>query len=114
MGQSTLSIRMDEDIKKRFDAFCADVGMNATVAVNMFARAVLREKCIPFAITGSNDSLQISKSTNVQNAIKHLIIKEITDGANWYDSLIGIIPSPDLNADDIITEGRLNDYENLN
>lgn len=55
MGQTTLSIRMDEDIKKRFDMFCADVGMNATVAVNMFARAVLREKRIPFLIVGSDD-----------------------------------------------------------
>ena len=55
MGQTTLSIRMDEDIKKRFDYFCADAGMNATVAVNMFARAVLREKRIPFEIVGSDD-----------------------------------------------------------
>ena len=55
MGQTTLSIRMDEDIKRRFDNFCADAGMNATVAVNMFARAVLREKRIPFEITGSGD-----------------------------------------------------------
>jgi addiction module RelB/DinJ family antitoxin len=45
---------MDEDIKKRFDAFCADAGMNASVAVNLFARAVLREKRIPFEITGPN------------------------------------------------------------
>ena len=55
MKQTTLSIRMDENIKKRFDAFCADAGMNATVAVNIFARAVLREKRIPFEITGNDD-----------------------------------------------------------
>ena len=55
MAQTTLSVRMDEDIKKRFDAFCADAGMNATVAVNIFARAVLREKRIPFEITGDPD-----------------------------------------------------------
>ena len=55
MGQTTLSIRIDEDIKKRFDIFCSDAGMNATVAVNMFARAVLKEKRIPFEITGSDD-----------------------------------------------------------
>lgn len=55
MSQTTLSIRMDKEIKKRFDAFCADAGMNATVAVNMFARAVLREKKIPFEIAGSDD-----------------------------------------------------------
>ncbi len=55
MSQTTLSVRMDADIKKRFDAFCADAGMNATVAVNMFARAVLREQRIPFEISGSAD-----------------------------------------------------------
>ena len=55
MAQTTLNVRMDADIKKRFDAFCADAGMNATVAVNMFARAVLREQRIPFEIIGSDD-----------------------------------------------------------
>ena len=55
MSQTILSIRMDADIKKRFDAFCADAGMNATVAVNIFARAVLREQRIPFEINGSDD-----------------------------------------------------------
>jgi len=55
MRQTTLSVRMDEEIKRRFDIFCADAGMNATVAVNMFARAVLREQRIPFEITGSDD-----------------------------------------------------------
>jgi DNA-damage-inducible protein J len=55
MGQTTMSIRMDENIKKRFDIFCADAGMNATVAVNMFTRAVLREKRIPFEIAASDD-----------------------------------------------------------
>jgi DNA-damage-inducible protein J len=54
MSQATLSIRMDEDIKRRFDFFCADVGMNATVAVNMFARAVLREKRIPFKVASTD------------------------------------------------------------
>jgi DNA-damage-inducible protein J len=55
MEQSTLSIRMDKSIKTRFNAFCADAGMNATVAVNMFARAVIREKRIPFDIIGNDD-----------------------------------------------------------
>jgi DNA-damage-inducible protein J len=42
-------------IKKRFDIFCADAGMDAAVAVNLFARAVLRERRIPFEIVGSDD-----------------------------------------------------------
>jgi len=54
MNQSTLSVRIDEDIKRRFDAFCADAGMNASVAVNMFVRAVIRENRIPFDIVGND------------------------------------------------------------
>lgn len=55
MEQVTVSVRMDKDIKRRFEAFCADAGMNVTVAFNMFARAVLREQRIPFEITGNPD-----------------------------------------------------------
>ncbi len=55
MAQTTLSIRMDENVKKQFDSFCADVGMNASVAVNLFAKAVLREHKIPFEIASSDN-----------------------------------------------------------
>jgi DNA-damage-inducible protein J len=55
MSQTTLNVRMDESVKKAFDAFCADVGMNASVAVNLFAKAVLRERRIPFEITVGDD-----------------------------------------------------------
>ncbi|MDR0293948.1 MAG: type II toxin-antitoxin system RelB/DinJ family antitoxin [Oscillospiraceae bacterium] len=55
MNQAVLSVRIDEDIKRRFDCFCADAGLNASVAVNMFVRAVIRNKKIPFEITGNDD-----------------------------------------------------------
>lgn len=51
MSQTTLNVRMDEDIKRRFDAFCAEVGMNASVAVNLFVKTVIREQRIPFEIS---------------------------------------------------------------
>lgn len=51
MSQTTLNVRMDEDLKRRFDNFCAEVGMNASVAVNLFVKAVLREQRIPFEIS---------------------------------------------------------------
>ena len=44
MATSTFSVRMDEDLKKEFDQLCTDFGMNMTTAVNIFARAVVREK----------------------------------------------------------------------
>ena len=73
MGQTTLSIRMDADIKKRFDTFCADAGMNATVAVNMFARAVLREQRIPFEIAASDDPFfSIKNQSRLKAAMEQL------------------------------------------
>lgn len=50
MAQQTFSIRMDAQLKKEFDALVEDMGMNATTAFNIFARAVVREKKIPFEI----------------------------------------------------------------
>jgi DNA-damage-inducible protein J len=46
---------MDAEVKKQFDAFCSGVGMNASTAFNMFARAVLREKRLPFDVTTETD-----------------------------------------------------------
>jgi len=46
---------MDSEVKRQLDDFCANVGMNTTVAFNMFARAVLREKRLPFDVTTESD-----------------------------------------------------------
>jgi DNA-damage-inducible protein J len=62
MNQATLSVRIDENVKRRFDAFCADAGMNASVAVNMFVRAVIREKKIPFDVVGNDDPFYSEKN----------------------------------------------------
>lgn len=50
MALTTMSIRVDENDKKRFDEFCDQTGLNASVAVNMYIKAVLRENCIPFDV----------------------------------------------------------------
>jgi DNA-damage-inducible protein J len=55
MSQTTFSVRMDTEVKKQFDDFCAQVGMNTTTAFNLFARTVLREKRLPFDITTISD-----------------------------------------------------------
>ena len=45
-----LSVRIDEKDKKSFEAFCNETGMNVSVAINMFIKAVLREQKLPFEI----------------------------------------------------------------
>ena len=51
-----MTIRVDETIKRRFEEFCYDVGMNMSVAVNMFIRASLKERRIPFPIESAKPS----------------------------------------------------------
>ena len=50
MALATMSLRVDEDTKKQVEAFCSDVGMNPSTAVNLFFKAMLRENRIPFEI----------------------------------------------------------------
>jgi len=57
MPQTTFSVRMETEVKRQFDDFCANVGINASTAFNMFARAVLREKRLPFDVTTEPGSL---------------------------------------------------------
>jgi DNA-damage-inducible protein J len=54
MAQTTLSVRMDADVKKEFDALCADVGMTTSTAVNLFAKAFIRERRLPFDVVASD------------------------------------------------------------
>ena len=55
MAQATFNVCMDKDLKQQFDALCEDFGMNATTAFTIFARAVVRERRIPFQIQASDN-----------------------------------------------------------
>ena len=65
MAQTTFSVRMDENLKRQFDALCADFGINAATACNIFARAVVRERRIPFAIQADDISGEVFNAETV-------------------------------------------------
>ena len=50
MAQTAMTIRMDQDLKVQFDALCNEFGMSTNTAINIFARAVVRKRRIPFVI----------------------------------------------------------------
>ena len=51
MAQTMVNFRMDEDLKKKMEKVCADMGMSMTTAFTIFAKTVTREKRIPFEVT---------------------------------------------------------------
>jgi DNA-damage-inducible protein J len=55
MAQTSINIRIDEDIKKQADSLFSDLGMNMSTAFNVFVRQALREQGIPFEISKKKD-----------------------------------------------------------
>ena len=50
MATTNVNIRMDMELKKQFESFCSEVGMNTSTAFNMFAKKTVRDRRIPFVI----------------------------------------------------------------
>ena len=53
MAQSAVTVRMDSEMKMQFDALCEQFGMSANTAFNIFVKAVIRSRSIPFTIKGA-------------------------------------------------------------
>ena len=91
MTQATMNIRIDENVKKSFDEFCAETGLNASVAVNMFVRAVLRSRKIPFEITDTvtpkADERQVANAL-VETLLSRIEEKETTTQWIEHESVI--------------------------
>lgn len=90
MAQTNINIRMDENLKKQFDAFCSEIGMNMSTAINIFVKKVVREQRIPFEI-----------KTDIPNAETLKAIENVRKGIGLSKSFSSIKDlMEDLNADD--------------
>ena len=50
MAQSAVTVRIDSEMKSQFDDLCEQFGMSANTAFNIFVKAVIRSRSIPFTI----------------------------------------------------------------
>lgn len=51
MATTTITIRMDEKLKKQAEILFEDMGLNMTTAFTLFTKAVVRQNKIPFEIS---------------------------------------------------------------
>jgi DNA-damage-inducible protein J len=51
MATTSITIRMDEELKKQAEALFNDLGMNLTTAFTVFAKAAVRTQRIPFELS---------------------------------------------------------------
>ena len=50
MATTSITVRMDEDLKKQVEKLFDDMGLNMTTAFTVFAKAVVKQNKIPFEI----------------------------------------------------------------
>jgi DNA-damage-inducible protein J len=86
MAQTTVNVRMDEDLKKQVEFLCNDFGMNVSTAFTIFAKAMVRERKIPFDIKASDDdgfynphNLAILKESIAQRERGQVVIKTMEE-----------------------------------
>jgi len=92
MGQTAFTVRMDADVKKRFDDLCKDFGMSANTAFNMFARAVLRQERIPFDVESEKqarlqrawEAIERCRQDAVANGTADMSMEEIDEEIRLY------------------------------
>ena len=51
MAQTTVSVRMDDSLKRDFDEICNELGISMTTAITMLAKKMTREKRLPFDVS---------------------------------------------------------------
>lgn len=57
MAQATMTVRTDSTVKTEFTNLCEQFGMSANTAMNIFMRAVMESRSIPFTIgVGAKDN----------------------------------------------------------
>ena len=59
-----VNIRMNPELKKQFEAFCKDMGLTMTTAINLFVKKTVREYRIPFEIGAEQPNQETLEAIN--------------------------------------------------
>lgn len=71
MATTSVTIRMDENLKKQAEALFDEMGLNMTTAITIFTKAVVRQRKIPFEI-----------AVDIPNAETLAAIDDVNHGRN--------------------------------
>ncbi len=83
MSQTTVSFRIDENLKNDLENVCGELGMSMTTAFTVFAKKVCREKRIPFEIS-VDPFYSLSNMNALEESIKQyeqgkVVVKNISE-----------------------------------
>lgn len=72
MALTAMTVRMDSQQKLLFDQLCEQFGMSANAAINVFVKAVIRTKSIPFTIKAKEVIEEDEVTTKAKEAFQHM------------------------------------------
>jgi DNA-damage-inducible protein J len=72
MASTSITIRMDDSLKKQAEYLLDDMGLNMTTAVTMFMKAVVHQRKIPFEITAEDPFYSEENQRVLRNSIANL------------------------------------------
>lgn len=73
MAYSTISARMDQDVKTEFSRVCEELGLSPSAAINVFAKAMIRRNGFPFALELERPSQETMKAIDEAIEGKNLV-----------------------------------------
>ena len=87
MGQTNITIRIDEDIKRDAESLFIKLGLNMSVAVNAFFRQAVREQAIPFQLKAKSKydeyfneyNMKILEESITQAKAGNVVVKTIAE-----------------------------------
>lgn len=71
MANVNINIRMDEELKEKFETFCSDIGMSMTTAFTVFAKKAVREYRIPFEVGAERPNKETLQAINEVNVMRN-------------------------------------------
>ena len=82
MKAVNVTIRIDEEKKRHFDAFCANVGLNMTTAINLYINTVLRTRKLPFPVTDIQPTSTKEARMALKQALKAIQNDSVKNGTD--------------------------------
>ena len=73
MALASINVRVEPEAKLQFEDFCRQIGMSMSTAINVFIKAALREKKIPFELAAEPDPFYSKENMKrLERSIKQL------------------------------------------
>ncbi|MDQ0202863.1 type II toxin-antitoxin system RelB/DinJ family antitoxin [Pectinatus haikarae] len=72
----TMTIRVDADLKNQAEILCDEMGLTMSAAYNVFLKALVRERAIPFKISAGDSFYSEKNMQHLKDSISRLDNRE--------------------------------------